>query len=63
MSAIETAATAHRERSTAGAYRPSRVWWWVIVAFVVQLAAWTAWFVIAARSPVAEVPLVTESVR
>jgi hypothetical protein len=36
---------------------PSRPWLWVIVAFAVQLSAWTAWFIIAARHPVAEVPL------
>ena len=35
----------------------SRIWWWVIVAFAVQLCAWTAWFTIAARAPVQEVPL------
>lgn len=38
--------------------RRSCPWVWVVVAFAVQLAAWTAWFVVAARHPVAEVPLV-----
>lgn len=37
----------------------SRIWWWVIAAFVLQLAAWTAWFIIAAHNPVEEVPLAT----
>ena len=36
---------------------PSRLWLWVLAAFVVQVAAWTAWFVIAAHHPVSDVPL------
>jgi hypothetical protein len=28
------------------------------LAFGVQCAAWTAWFIVAARHPVAEVPIV-----
>lgn len=39
--------------------RKSRPWIWVFVAFLVQLAAWTAWFVIAAHNRVEEVPLST----
>ncbi len=37
--------------------RRSRLWLWVLAAFAVQLTAWTAWFVVAAHHPVAEVPL------
>lgn len=40
--------------------RKSRLWLWIVVAFVVQIAAWTAWFTIASRHRVAEVPLATE---
>ena len=36
---------------------PSRLWLCFVVAFALQLAAWTAWFVVAAHHPVAEVPL------
>lgn len=39
--------------------RKSRILLWVALAFVVQIAAWTAWFVIAANHKVAEVPLTT----
>jgi len=35
------------------------LWLWVLVAFGVQLAAWTVWFVIASHHRVAEVPLST----
>jgi hypothetical protein len=31
----------------------------VLAAFALQLAAWTAWFVIASHHKVAEVPLAT----
>ena len=37
----------------------SKLWFWFVAAFALQLGAWTAWFVIAAHHPVAEVPLVT----
>jgi hypothetical protein len=37
----------------------SRVWVWFVAAFLVQFAAWTAWFVIASQHKVQEVPLVT----
>lgn len=39
--------------------RPSRLWLWFVAAFVLQLGAWTAWFVIAAQHKVKEVPLAT----
>lgn len=39
--------------------RPSRLWLWIVVAFVIQAAAWTAWFTIASKHRVAEVPLAT----
>jgi len=37
--------------------RRSYLWLAVVVAFALQLAAWTAWFVVAAKHPVADVPL------
>jgi hypothetical protein len=37
--------------------RRSRLWLWFVAAFVVQCAAWTTWFLIAAHHPVAEVPI------
>ena len=44
--------------------RKSRLLAWVALAFVVQLAAWAAWFTIAAQHRVAEVPLaITKSAR
>lgn len=39
--------------------RPSRLWLWVVAAFMLQLAVWTAWIVIASKNRVQEVPLVT----
>jgi hypothetical protein len=42
--------------------RGSKLWWWVVVAFIVQLTAWAVWFSIAANHPVAEVPLATRPV-
>ncbi|MBL9210068.1 MAG: hypothetical protein JNL92_06345 [Opitutaceae bacterium] len=42
-----------------GQTRPSRLWLWIVVAFVIQAAAWTTWFTIAAQHRVAEVPLAT----
>ncbi len=35
------------------------LWWFVLAAFGLQLAAWTVWMVIASHHPVAEVPLET----
>lgn len=40
------------------AERKSKLWLFFVAAFALQLVAWTAWFVIAARHPVKEVPLV-----
>lgn len=37
----------------------SRVWWLVVFAFAVQIAAWTVWMRIASHHRVAEVPLQT----
>ncbi len=37
--------------------RKSRLFLWVVAAFLIQAAAWTAWFTIAANHKVAEVPL------
>lgn len=39
--------------------RKSRLWLWVVVAFVVQLAAWGLWLGIASQHRVEEVPLAT----
>jgi hypothetical protein len=41
-----------------GRWRPG-VLCWTLALFALHLAAWTAWFIIAAHHPVAEVPLVT----
>lgn len=35
----------------------SKLLWWVLAAFGLQFAAWTAWFVIASHHRVEEVPL------
>ena len=37
--------------------KPSRLWLWFVAAFLLQFAAWTAWFVIASQHKVQEVPL------
>ena len=37
--------------------RGSKLWLWFVAAFVLQGAAWTAWFVIASHYKVEEVPL------
>jgi hypothetical protein len=37
----------------------TKLWLWILVAFLLQLAAWGAWLTIAARHKVAEVPLAT----
>jgi len=39
------------------------VWLVVVAAFALQLAVWTAWFLVAARHPVAEVPLASAAHR
>ena len=39
--------------------KKSNLWLFFVAAFALQLAAWTAWFVIASRHPVHEVPLAT----
>jgi len=36
----------------------SRLWLWVVGAFLLQLAAWSTWLVIASRHKVAEVPVI-----
>ena len=41
----------------------SRLWLWFVAAFALQAAAWSAWFVVAGRHRVQEVPLVTRVVR
>lgn len=43
--------------AAAGSPKPSRLWLWFVAAFALQLAAWTAWFVVAAHHKVQEVPL------
>jgi hypothetical protein len=49
--------TARDGRATAGTARPSRLWLWFVAAFLLQAAAWTAWFIVASQHRVAEVPL------
>lgn len=49
------------EAPTEPGLKGSRLWLWFVLAFVVQGAVWTAWFTIAARHPVAEVPLETSA--
>jgi hypothetical protein len=39
------------------AEKKSRLWVWFVAAFLIQLGAWTAWFMIASQHKVAEVPL------
>jgi hypothetical protein len=39
----------------------SRLWLWIVAAFAIQGAAWTAWFVVASHHHVAEVPLATNA--
>lgn len=58
MSAIEPQAPDPTKRP-----RGSRVWWWVVAAFALQFAAWTAWLIIAAHQKIEEVPLATGSSR
>jgi hypothetical protein len=43
--------------------RRSRLWLWFVAAFLVQCAAWTAWFVIASHHRVEEVPLAMKAGR
>jgi hypothetical protein len=38
--------------------KPSKIWLCFVAVIVLQLAAWTAWFFIASKHKVAEVPLV-----
>ena len=39
------------------AEKKSKLWLFFVAAFALQLAAWTAWFIIAKHNPVQEVPL------
>ena len=43
--------------------RPSWLWLWFVAAFVLQAAAWAAWFMIAAQNQVPDVPLATNGGR
>ena len=43
--------------STVVVAKPSRLWLWVLAAFVFQLGVWTTWIVIASHHKVQEVPL------
>lgn len=49
--------------TSAAPARPSRLWLWFVAAFVVQGVAWTAWFVIASRNRVQEIPVVRGTLR
>lgn len=39
--------------------RRSKLWIWIVFAFVLQITAWIVWFKIAGQHPVEEVPLAT----
>jgi hypothetical protein len=39
--------------------KKSRIWLWVVAAFVVQLLAWGFWLTLASNHPVEDVPLAT----
>ncbi len=56
MNGAERLSTAERAN---GAEKPSRLWLWFVAAFMIQAAAWVAWFVIASQNKVQEVPLET----
>ncbi len=43
--------------------RPSRVWWLIVAALLLQLAVWTVWLVVASHHKVAEVPLAPQAHR
>jgi drug/metabolite transporter (DMT)-like permease len=38
-----------------------RLWWWFATAIVLHVLAWTCWFAIAARHPVADVALAAQA--
>ena len=42
---------------------PRRWWWWVVAVFALQIAIWTAWFIVAAHHPVQEIPVSGRSAR
>jgi hypothetical protein len=48
-------------RSMSTKTKSSKLWLWIVAAIVLQLAAWTIWFMIAAHHKVEEVPLVGHS--
>lgn len=39
--------------------KKSKLWLFFVAVFALQLAAWTAWFIVARHNPVQEVPLAT----
>jgi hypothetical protein len=43
--------------------KKSKLWILFVAAFALQLAAWTAWFIIASHHPVEEVPLAAAAPR
>lgn len=47
------------ENATTTTPRKSKLWVWVLAAFLVQAAVWTFWIRYAAQHRVAEVPLAT----
>lgn len=56
---VSSAAVVPDAAPPSGAQPPSRVWLWFLAAFLLQLAAWVAWFAIAVNHRVDEVPLAT----
>ena len=55
--------SANGRESAAPTRKASRLWWWFVAAFALQIGAWTAWLVIAAQHRVAEVPLAVKPAR
>lgn len=45
------------------AAKSSRLWYWVGAAFALQLAAWTAWLIVASHHQIEEIPLATHDRR
>ncbi len=55
--------TSRQDEPSATPAKTSRLWLWFVAAFVVQILVWAAWLTIAAKNPVATVPLVEPVLR
>lgn len=60
LSASQPVAHLGNAREASTGRRGAKVWVWIFAVICVQLAAWTAWFVVASRHKVEEVPLASE---